>query len=486
MALGAETEARVGQLLMVGFNEATATPSLISHLKLIKPGSIILFKRNIENPRQLAKLIQTLRDELNPHLSAPLLFAIDQEGGSVFRIPTEPRIPSPAAIGKSGNTKIVEQYGFHIGRILRHNGIAMNLAPVLDVDVNSSATDNFIGSRSFGDNPSVVAQMGYLFSKGMASAGVIPTGKHFPGIGTLIDDPHKSTPESSLEWTMDWNRQLLPFREFSHLTPSALMLSHVVYPKLDQQRLPASISPYIIKRILRDSLKYKGLVITDDLLMKGITQKLSPGQAALASLNSGADLVMISWSKKEQLDVYDQIRRALSSEDLRREEFEDKYRRILHIKSMIGLSKEDRMGSVSWKSPELRDLNQKLLEANLAQDSRKYRRVGEYRRLFTINLGESWLPILKQRFPKAHIESLPDLKSFRLMQKKNKGEGLLLLGVGKKQVLANLKELGKSEKARTILIVTSDLQIPKPDHYFTVFRPLWSFEGMAAEVVKYL
>ena len=126
----------LGQLLMVGFNEAQVTPELIRHLKAIRPGAIILFRRNIKDRQQLATLIRDLRRELEPHLQSPILFAIDQEGGSVFRIPTDPKVPSAAAIGKSGDSRIVERYGRSVGKILRQSGIAMNLAPVLDIELD--------------------------------------------------------------------------------------------------------------------------------------------------------------------------------------------------------------------------------------------------------------------------------------------------------------------------------------------------------------
>jgi beta-N-acetylhexosaminidase len=474
----------IGQILMVGFNEAEATPDLIKHLKKIKPGAIILFRRNIQSPRQLEALLQTLKRELNPVLSTPILFAIDQEGGSVYRIPTSPRIPSPAALGKSNDPVIVEQYGFAIGRVLRRNGISMNLAPVLDLDIPSD--ENFIGSRSFGTNPALVAQMGYLFAKGLAAAGVVPTGKHFPGLGAVMSDPHEVTPTSDLNWQTDWNRELLPFREFSRLTPSALMLSHVIYPKLDLQRLPASVSPYIIKRVLRDSLKYQGLVITDDLLMKGITSKFNPSEAALASLNSGADLVMLSWSRKDQLKVYEDLKVASQTNRLDGLELNEKMKRLSQIKNLIGVNDKAASSPISWESEEIKALNKKLLETNLARDQHLYKKVSHKKQFYFVNLNPSWPQIFAKKFPEAKMSHFTDFSDYKKLSVEQKEQGLLVFGIHQRKSVEQIIQLSPQEKTNTVLVVINDVSIENPENYFSVFSPLWTFDGIANSVLKYL
>lgn len=474
----------IGQILMVGFNEAEATPDLIKHLKKIKPGAIILFRRNIQSPLQLESLLRTLKKEINPVLDSPLLFAIDQEGGSVYRIPTNPRIPSPAALGKSNDPVIVERYGFAIGKVLRRNGISMNLAPVLDLDIPSDK--NFIGSRSFGTNPVLVAQLGYLFSKGLAAAGVVPTGKHFPGLGAVVSDPHEVTPTSDLNWQADWNRELLPFREFSRLTPSALMLSHVIYPKLDTQRLPASVSPYIIKKVLRESLKYQGLVITDDLLMKGITSKFNPSEAALASLNSGADFVMLSWSRKDQLKVYDDLKKDALEKRLDPDELQEKTKRISHIKNLIGVTNQPSSTNVNWESTEIRVLNKKLLETNLARDQHSYKKVNHPTSFYFVNLNLSWAQNFAKKFPEAKMNQLSSFAEYRSINSKLKESGFLVLGVHQREDLESIETMTSDEKAKTILVVINDYIIEKPESYYSVFSPLWTFDGIATSVLRYL
>jgi beta-glucosidase-like glycosyl hydrolase len=475
----------VGQMLMVGFNETKVTPDLLSHLKHIKPGAIILFRRNIQSPEQLTKLIRTLKHELDPVLETPLLFAIDQEGGSVYRIPTNPRLPSPAALGKSNDPKLVEEYGFVIGKLLRQNGISMNLAPVLDLDL--ATEKNFIGSRSFGTDPSLVAQMGYLFSKGLAAAGVIPTGKHFPGLGKVINDPHQSTPISALDWKSDWNHELLPFRAFSRLMPSALMLAHVIYPKLDHQRLPASISPYIIKKVLRESFQYQGLIVTDDLLMKGITDYLDPSDAAIASVNSGADLVMISWSKHDQLSVYDGIKRALQTATLSRSDLNERIARIRKIKQLIGLSELPQQPKVSWESHEIRELNQKLLQKTLSIDLLQHRKINiSPKEIWLLNLNQSWHPSLARRFPAAHIQAIKSLDAFQKLHPEQRSQHLLLVGVAQRETLTTIKQLSLNQRSNVILILTQDLPLERPETYRSVFAPLWSFEGIPQRISELL
>lgn len=471
-----------GQLLMVGFNETQASEELISHLKKLKPGAVILFRRNIQSPEQLGKLIHTIEKEVNPFLPAPLVFAIDQEGGSVYRIPTNPRIPSPAALGKANDPELVEDYGRAIGKLLRRHGITMNLAPVLDLDIQSS----FIGNRSFGTNPSLVAQLGYLFARGLAASGVIPTGKHFPGIGTVFTDPHTETPVSNLGWFTDWNRELLPFREFSRLTPSALMLSHVIYPKLDNQRLPASVSPYIIKKVLRDTLKYEGLVITDDLLMKGLTSQFDPSTAALASLNSGADLVMLSWSRKDQEKVYRDIKTAIEEKRLDPEDIKNKLDRLKKMKSLLAIKEGSPTLMNGWDSDDIQQLNQKLLDRTLALDKQNYKSISTAKNIYLFNLVGKWTRALQARLKTKAIRTLLDINQFKKLNLSEQEDSIIIYGIYSQQSLLNLRKLSAQELKRTVLILCNDIEIKDEDRFYSVFKPLWNFEGLPEKIAGYL
>ncbi len=478
----------VGQLLMLGFNEKNLSPELIKHLKFIRPGAIILFRRNIENPLQLKKLITQLHSELNPEGLTPILIAIDQEGGNVFRIPTIPRIPSAAVIGNSKDENLAQQYGYIIGKILRQNGISMNLAPVLDVE--SPKLNSFIGSRSFGDDAGWVARLGYLFSKGLASAGVIPTGKHFPGIGSVNLDPHLTTPESNLEWYQDWNKELLPFREFSRLTPSALMLSHVIYPKLDQKRNPASISPYIIKKVLRETLNYKGLVITDDLLMDGITKKLSPNEAAIESLKAGADLIMLSWSKVDQIKVFQGLSSSISSGLLDINEIQAKINHVQQIKHLLRLNEMNKEinseRAFSWNSPELARINQKLLEKILELGKNRYKKISSISSIYLLNLSHDWLMTLKSYYPQKALHLVTSVNEYKKASESEKKSSVLIIGVKSKKSLLEIENLSDVEKSSIILVVTSDININNKNSFYSVFEPKWPFENLVNKIIQYL
>lgn len=323
---------KVGQLFIVGFPYKTLHKDLESFITTNKPGSYLLFKRNFSSIEDLKKLNQDLYRISYKTTKLPPLIAIDQEGGPVSRLPIHPPQANALALGQTQSPLLAEEMGYQTGLFLRTVGFNMNLAPVLDVA--NPRSQSFIGVRSFGSDPELVAQMGHSYSRGLLKAHVIPTAKHFPGTGNLRSDPHYQVVRntSSLEYLKA--NDLKPFEKYASLGPrTAMMLSHSIYPALDPAKEPASFSSKIVKELLRDDMKYRGLVITDDLQMQGSKQLLRTEAAALKALQAGSDIVMLTWSFKEQTKAFKLVKDAVQKGELSEKDLHQKLKRILHAKA---------------------------------------------------------------------------------------------------------------------------------------------------------
>ena len=253
-------------------------------------GGLILFERNYKNPDQLLKLINDLQS-LNADNSEipPLFISVDQEGGRVARL-GEPftRFPSMSCLGQADSNELAYRFGLGMGKELRAVGINMDYAPVLDV--HSNPENPIIGKRALDTEPEKVARLGAELMRGFYDAGVIPVGKHFPGHGDTSQDSHLTLPR--VERTRESLQQceLIPFIHAIQQGLEVIMTAHVVYPAWDD-RLPATFSPTIMNDVLRNSLQFDGLIMSDDLEMQAIDQKLE--SIPTLGTQAGIDLFLI-------------------------------------------------------------------------------------------------------------------------------------------------------------------------------------------------
>lgn len=332
-------EEKVGQLFILGFHGQDLSQGLKRTLRELKPGGIVVFKKNIGDLPKISELNRSAQMLSFQYSKTPLLIAVDQEGGIVTRIQMQPAQPSPQFVGKAKNSALTFSLGNEVGETLRKLGFNMNLAPVMDVVPANSKS--FIGTRSFGSDPYLVSTLGVAFSQGLADAGVMPTAKHFPGSGDIVADPHLEKVIQTDEKNNFFNTHILPYKDFAEMSGvHAIMMSHVSYPELDSNGLPATFSRKIITNLLRTDLKFKGLVITDDLLMAGAKIHNTPGDSALAALRAGADLLMITWSRKSQTAAYQRVLKAFREKELTESRLNESLFRILLAKSSY-FRKED-------------------------------------------------------------------------------------------------------------------------------------------------
>ena len=322
-------EDRVGQLLIVGISGQELGPDTRSHLNSIRPGGIIFFKKNLGSPSKS----KAFADQLQGLAKVPLLVAVDQEGGLVNRISTSPAVPSAKNIGRANKPALTERLGFEVGQVLLQHGINMNLAPVLDIGDSKNA--NFLKSRAYSSDPKRVTIHGVAYAKGLLRSGVLPTAKHFPGMGSVVGDPHLEGVTQTHDEKTLLNKDLLPFRYFSKLDPSAIMLSHATYTAIDKTQ-PAPLAPKITFELLNKALNYKGLVITDDLMMAGTnTPSISFEEKIRKVFLGGSDMMLIAWSSARQRLVKKVLVAAFKRKLLPESELNRRVAKILDVKSRI-------------------------------------------------------------------------------------------------------------------------------------------------------
>lgn len=390
---------KVGQLFMIGFSQTTLDPKLKSFFAKIKPGSFLLFKRNITSLEQVRKMNRDLAEMSMENTGVKPLIAVDQEGGFVSRIPVQPPMPSALAFGQTQSLPLAENYGEEVGHLLNDLGFTMNLAPVLDL--SNPQEPSFIGVRSFGGDPKNVGDFGFSISKGLWKSKIIPTAKHFPGLGSSLDDSHSAlvTRITSLDDLL--TTDLKPFEKFAELGPeSAVMVSHLSYPVIDSTNIPALFSEKVVTGLLRKKLGFKGIILTDDLMMQGASQFANPGEAALLSLKAGTDIVMVTWSFKAQLKAFLRVKEAIQKNELPMSAVDEKLRHILTAKSLASPPKEalnirQIAQQKDFPRQKLKDIEQTVLESNLKFQEKKFEGIKADLRLCVISPSKHFLESFK-------------------------------------------------------------------------------------------
>lgn len=366
---------KIGQLFMIGFQGTKIEAGLGDSIRDVAPGGLVVFSRNIESPRQASKLLAQAQRAAVKSSRLPLLIATDQEGGDVIRIKTTIPLPSALALGKADDPTLSERAGFAAGQLLKTLGFNMNLAPVLDVADPDQLT--FIGTRTYGSDPHVVAKMGVGFSVGLAKAGVLPTGKHFPGHGGLSADSHVTMPEKNVTLDELKNHDLIPFTAMRERFGDqwAVMLGHVAYPKIDSTQTPASLSKPIINGLLRTDLGFNGLVITDDIAMGGAGKIRDVPGRVLAALDAGADMVMVAWNRKLQRDLVNSLEKAVRKGRLSSARIDQSLRRILLAKKLYAARSfkepSDRELRLALENPAFEQVGRSLLTARFSRPADK-------------------------------------------------------------------------------------------------------------------
>lgn len=312
---------------MLGFDGTSVSPEWAELQARYTPGGMILFARNLEDPAQIIELTNGLQTR-SPH--APLLIAIDQEGGRVSRLPTGFTIFPPCGlVGACRSEELAYAAAAVTAAELRAVGVNMNMAPVLDV--HSNPDNPIIGDRAYGTEPDVVAELGVAAIRGFQGKGIVACGKHFPGHGDTSTDSHKELPVVKASAEVLFERELPPFRRAIAEGLASIMTAHVVYPALDAQR-PATLSPAILTGLLREQLGFDGVVVTDDLEMHAIVDHHGIGDAAVQAFLAGADILLICKDHDRAVAAMEAVRKAVESGIISPDRVDTSVRRIMQLK----------------------------------------------------------------------------------------------------------------------------------------------------------
>lgn len=330
-------EDKIGQMLLVGIKGKTAGDEAQKMIAEDKVGGIILYSSNVGSLKELVTLTNDLKKS-NSGNPAPLFMSIDQEGGKVSRLPAEyAAFPSNAAVGQGGNAAAAGTMGGLLAKAVKSSGFNMNFAPVLDI--NSNPDNPVIGSRSFGNNAELVSRLGIAEMKGLEREDVIPVVKHYPGHGDTSVDSHLALPVidktaaelAKLEW--------LPFQAAVQEKADAVMVAHILFPKLDPDR-PASLSKVIIGQQLRKQMGYDGVVITDDLTMGAIVMNYSLPAAAVDTVLAGSDILLVAHEYKNEQAVRTALLKSVKDGTIPESRIDESVYRILKLKAKYQLSDE--------------------------------------------------------------------------------------------------------------------------------------------------
>lgn len=322
-------ESLLGQMLIIALPSSKIDEKTIAIIKKYKPGGVILFGYNLNNGscKALAHDLQNLAME---HIGIPLFISIDQEGGRVKRIQDDiTQFPGNFALGVINDPSKTYTMARILGIQLRLSGINMNYAPV--VDVNNNPDNPVINIRSFGCEPAICASLGEAYIKGLQKSKCIAVAKHFPGHGDTHQDSHYTLPVIYKTLSDLEKVELVPFKKAIDAGVECIMTAHIAFPKLGIHT-PATMSPFLLQDILRKSLKFDGVIITDDLEMKGISGIQSYGDAAVNSIKAGADILLISSYENHVQDIIDALNRALDKQDISQKLLKSKVTKILELK----------------------------------------------------------------------------------------------------------------------------------------------------------
>jgi beta-N-acetylhexosaminidase len=309
----------IGQLLIGSLPGVLVTPEIRSLAREFQLGGIILFARNVEAPEQVAELahdVQSLTRDV------PLWVSADQEGGRVARLKAPfTEWPPMAVLGRSGDIGLATRFAKALAAELRAVGVTLDYAPVLDVHTNPN--NPVIGDRALAEDAEMVARLGVAIIKGLQGNGVAACGKHFPGHGDTSVDSHFDLP--LVEHPPDRIRRVecVPFRAAIAADVAFMMTAHVMVPSIDDTR-PATLSPRIVRDILREELGFEGVIFGDDLEMKAVAKQFTVPEAAVQAVAAGCDgLLICSGNVEVQAQALEALVHAVEDGRIPFKRFED-------------------------------------------------------------------------------------------------------------------------------------------------------------------
>jgi beta-N-acetylhexosaminidase len=345
---------KIGQMLIIGFQGTSLKPDdrIVQDILARRIGGVIVYntdfqtkgERNIKDPAQLKQLTQQLQDYAKQAAKGhgfyyPLFIGIDYEGGKVNNLPTQKGFPKTVSAAEVGAHSVAaaKKEAKHMAQTLQDEGINLNFAPVLDVNV--IPTNPIIGyyNRSFSADPHRVAKYAQIYAQAFHDHGILCTYKHFPGHGSSTGDTHKNFVDVSKTWKVE---ELIPYKKLINQPSSCslIMIAHITNHQLDPANYPASLSHAITTDLLRNQLHFEGVIITDDLQMKAISDHYDLSTIVERAINAGADMLMFSnqllKNPPSTEQIIDAIYNAVQAGKISPQTIDKAYARIVKIKQL--------------------------------------------------------------------------------------------------------------------------------------------------------
>jgi len=353
-------EQKVGQLFMVRAFSNNTKEHENSVSELINKYQIggLIFSSG--GPIRQAKL----NNQYQAISKVPLLIGMDAEWGLSMRLDSTYAFPWNMTLGAIKDDKLIEETGRYIGEHCKRIGVHFNFAP--DVDINTNPKNPIIGNRSFGEDRDNVTAKGLAFMKGMQEAGVLANAKHFPGHGDTDSDSHKTLPTITFNEKRIDSIELYPYKKLIKEGLASVMVAHLNVPSLEpRQGFPSSLSKHIVTDILKDRLQFNGLIFTDALEMKGVSNYSKPGDIDLAAFLAGNDVLLISEDVPKAIE---KIVEAYNTKEISEERLAHSVKKILMAKYKVGLNKYSPIG-VSNLVEDLNRLKDDLLNEKLYENA---------------------------------------------------------------------------------------------------------------------
>lgn len=328
-------EEKIGQLFMPYIYSDYGAKHIEAKAELVKKYNVGGFIWMQGSPKNQIKAYNQLQDSAR----IPLMFSLDAEAGLGVRLKNTFTYPRQLTLGALTHDSLIYQMGQNIAQQLRHTGVHINFAPVVDVNVNPK--NPIINIRSFGENRELVARKGLAYSKGLQDNKVMACAKHFPGHGDTDKDSHLTLPVILHDSSRLDSVELYPFKYLVDSGVGSVMNAHLFIPTYDTvKNRAASLSPNVVNGLLKKDLQFKGLSFTDALNMKGVSQYYEEGRIEVEALKAGNDILLFSMNVGKGMHA---ILKAAKIGELDSTYLTDKVRKVLQAKYWLGLNEPYRL-----------------------------------------------------------------------------------------------------------------------------------------------
>lgn len=332
-------EEKVGQMMFYGVNGTNVDDKVVNLFEDQHAGGIILYgHRNFwgSSLDNNVKYVNSIKKANRQNSDIPLFIGFDEEGGSMSQLPQElMRTPSKGELGNTNDSSLATGIGAGTAKKLKLLGINTDFGTVLDINTNKN--NPIIGVRSYGSTKEKVTEFGINELKAIQNEGVIPTVKHFPGHGDTEVDSHLGLPSLNHDLNRLKSTELVPFQTAINNGVDMVMTAHIMLPQIDKE-YPATMSKKILTDLLRDEMGYKGVIITDDLEMQAISKNWDLGEAAIKSVEAGADILLVCHTIENQQKVYNAVVQGVNDGKIDENRIDESVRRILRLKYQYKLS----------------------------------------------------------------------------------------------------------------------------------------------------